>query len=158
MTKIRVCVITRDEFRYAGILDTLSKSDDLLVLGKTDGQDEVGIVSHFRPDVIIFDLTTVPIELTTFVKACRQISHHTKVLVVGTDSDDAAALSALRAGATGYLNIVCSPLEIVDAIKAVHNEHVNVDGTRPNCLTDLELNHFGQHRHDAFQRVASWYT
>ena len=120
MTRIKVCVITRDEFRYAGILNSLSKNSELLVLGKTDGQDELGAVTHFKPDVIVFDLTTVPVELAPFVKTCREISPHTKLLVVGTDSDDAAVLRALRAGATGYLNIVCSPLEIADAIKAVY--------------------------------------
>ncbi|MBI4455037.1 MAG: response regulator transcription factor [Acidobacteria bacterium] len=120
MVKIRVRIITRDKFRYLGLRSTLTKNDSFVVVEKNDLPDETQIVAQFMPDVVVFDISTVQIELPMFVRTCKQVSPHTKLLVIGANDNAEVVTRALRAGAKGYLNILCFPDEIISATKAVH--------------------------------------
>ncbi|PYV86706.1 MAG: hypothetical protein DMG05_19070 [Acidobacteria bacterium] len=125
MSKIKVSILTRDKFRYIGMASVLIKDKDLIVQEKGNLEDEIEIVTKFMPDVVIFDMTTVKIELSAFMEACKELCPDTKVLMIGigseigTDSEE-DVIKALLTGVTGYLNILFFADNIVAAIKGVH--------------------------------------
>lgn len=112
-----------------------------MVLEKGDLEDEIEIVTKFTPDVVILDLTTVKIELPAFMEACKQISPHTKVLIIGTGTEigtdsEEDVIKAVLAGVAGYLNILYFADNIVAAIKGVHKGDVWISHMMMGRLID----------------------
>src|SRR5713226_1029158 len=98
--KIKVCILTRDKFRYIGILSTLCQDGELAVLDTSDWVNATDIVANSQPDVLILDITTVVIDLPTFLKESKHLSPHTRILTIGIVDDD-DVVHALHAGVRG---------------------------------------------------------
>ena len=120
MSRIKVCILTRDRFRYIGISDVLAKDKELAVLEKGPLEDDIDTVARFRPDVVILDITTVKVELQSFLKECNRVCPHAKLLVISINDKEEDIAGALRAGVRGYLNILHFADAITAAIKGIH--------------------------------------
>ena len=102
----------------ASLLDPLPEID--VVARAADGAEAVALAAEHRPDVIIMDVQMPHlngIEATRAVVAARP---EVGVLVLTMGEDDGVVLSALRAGARGYLRKGAEQDEIVRAISTVH--------------------------------------
>lgn len=120
MSRIKVCILTRDKFRYIGISDVLGKDEELIVLEKGPLEDDVETVARFRPDVVILDITTVKVDLENFLRACKHAYPHVKVLVIGIHDKEEDIANVLVAGVRGYLNILNFAGAINAAVKCIH--------------------------------------
>ncbi len=102
----------------ASLLDPLPEID--VVARARDGAEAVTLATEHRPDVVVMD-GQMPevngIEATRRIVADRP---GTGVLVLTMGEDDGTVLSALRAGARGYLRKGSEQDEIVRAITTVH--------------------------------------
>jgi|GEM_PF-1128976 len=119
MDEIKVCILTRDKFRYIGLASTLCKHEEFAVPDTFGAQDEAGIVAKFAPDVLVLDVTTIQLNLASFVRTCRQLSPHTKVFAIGIE-DDESVLDALLAGIHGNLEPFHSVGVLPEAIRQVN--------------------------------------
>jgi len=102
----------------ASLLDPLEGIE--VVARAADGAEAVAMVAEHRPDVIVMDVQ-MP-ELNGIDATRRIVAEHpgVGVLVLTMGEDDGTVLSALRAGARGYLRKGAEQDEIVAAIRTVH--------------------------------------
>src|SRR5262249_56087197 len=74
-----------------------------VVASASDGAEAVRLAEAHNPDVILMDLRMPGVDGVAATADLRQRLPTARVLVLTTYADDAAILSALRAGAVGYL-------------------------------------------------------
>lgn len=106
-------------FRY-GLLAVLDGADGIETVGEAeDGRGLLELVAREQPDVVITDLHMPVLDGVAATREVLAISPRTAVLVLTLHDDDATVVSALRAGARGYLVKGADRVEIVRAVEAV---------------------------------------
>lgn len=83
-----------------------------------DGEEAVALTAQHRPDVVLMDLRMPRMDGSEATAAIRKEHPATQVVVLTTYADDASILSALSAGATGYLTKDATRDDIRRAIEA----------------------------------------
>lgn len=115
----RVVLIDDQSMVRAGIRGVL-ESIDITVVGEAqDGGIGVGLVREVRPDVVLMDLRMPGvngIEATRRIRADPSLGS-TRILVLTTFDGDADVLSALRAGADGFISKSAEPEELIAAVQ-----------------------------------------
>jgi len=127
---IRVLVADDQAIVRDGLVTVLSLVDDLQVVGEAeDGAAAVAMVASLAPDVVLMDLR-MPV-LDGAAATGRITAEHpgTAVLVLTTHADDDSILTALAAGARGYLTKDAGRAEIATAIRAVASGQTTFDAT-----------------------------
>jgi DNA-binding NarL/FixJ family response regulator len=105
-----------------GFAALIGSADDLEVAGEAiDGADAVRQVRALRPDVVLMDVRMPGLD---GLRACEQIAADpalaaVKVLMLTTFEQDDYVLTALQAGASGFLGKDASPTQLLDAIRVV---------------------------------------
>lgn len=105
-------------FRY-GLRAALTSDPDIALVGEADsGETVVAMAADLDPDVIIMDLTMPGlggVEATRRIVAANPAAN---VLVVTMFEDSASVLTAVRAGARGYLVKGADRDELLRAVRA----------------------------------------
>lgn len=117
---IRVLVADDQAIVRDGLVTVLGLLPDVVVVGQAaDGEEAVALVADLSPDVVLMDLR-MP-RLDGAAATARIVARHptTAVLVLTTYADDASILSALQAGARGYLTKDAGRAEVAAAVRAV---------------------------------------
>ena len=116
---IRVVVVDDHQIVRDGLVALLGALDGLEVVGTAaDGKDAVHVVADTAPDVVIMDIQMPEldgIEATRFITG-RQPAP--RVVMLTMNEDDDTVLSAMRAGASGYLLKGSSAAEVQNAVRA----------------------------------------
>ena len=93
--------------------------EDVDVVGAAaDGEEAVRLVERHRPDVVLMDLRMPRCDGVEATRRIRAAQPATEVVVLTTYADDESIVSALRAGARGYLTKDAGRREIGLAIAA----------------------------------------
>jgi DNA-binding NarL/FixJ family response regulator len=117
---IRVLLVDDDALVRAGLRMILSSSDELEVVGEAaDGTEALAAVQTHRPDVVLMDIRMPGMDGISATSALRRTAAPPHVIVLTTFQADEHVLSALRAGADGFLLKDTAPTEIVHAIRLV---------------------------------------
>ena len=120
MVKIRVLLVDDDALVRAGLGMILSSSEEMEVVGEAaDGADAVAAVQAHRPDVVLMDIRMPGMDGITATSAVRRLEAPPHVIVLTTFQADEHVLSALRAGADGFLLKDTAPAEIIQAVRLV---------------------------------------
>ena len=96
------------------------KPDMELVAEAVDGAQAVRQARALRPDVILMDLVMPGVDGLQAIREIRQVHPQARVLVLTSFGEDERVLSAIQAGAVGYLLKDISPEELIKAIRCVH--------------------------------------
>jgi len=116
---IRVVVVDDHQIVRDGLVALLGALDGLEVVGTAaDGKDALHVVTETTPDVVIMDIQMPEldgIEATRFITG-RQPAP--RVVMLTMNEDDDTVLSAIRAGASGYLLKGSSATEVQNAVRA----------------------------------------
>ena len=127
-TRIRVLIADDQRVVREGLGMLVSLIDEVEVVGSaSNGAEAVRLAEAHHPDVILMDLRMPDVDGVTATADLRQRLPGARVLVLTTYADDAAILSALRAGAAGYLTKDASAEQIETAIRAVHAGQTHLD-------------------------------
>jgi DNA-binding NarL/FixJ family response regulator len=125
---IRVLIADDQRVVRDGLNMLVSLIDGVEVVGlASDGAEAVTLAEAHRPDVIMMDLRMPGVDGVAATAELRERLPGAQVLVLTTYADEAAILSALRAGALGYLTKDASAEQIETAIRAVHAGQTHLD-------------------------------
>ncbi|MEU3374895.1 response regulator transcription factor [Streptomyces sp. NPDC006660] len=117
---IRVVVADDQALVRGGFRMIIDARDDLEVVGEaTDGQHAVRLVGELRPDVVLMDVRMPVMDGIEATRAIVASGSATRVLVVTTFDLDEHVLTALRAGASGFLLKDIRPAELAEAVRVV---------------------------------------
>jgi DNA-binding NarL/FixJ family response regulator len=154
---IRVLLVDDDALVRAGLRMILSSSEEVEVMGEAaDGADAVAAAQAHRPDVVLMDIRMPGMDGIAATSALRRLAHPPRVIVLTTFQADEHVMSALRAGADGFLLKDTAPAEIVQAVRLVAAGEALLSPS----VTRTLLSHLGDdgvtdRRRLAAQRLAS---
>ena len=157
MVTIRVLLVDDDALVRAGLRMILSSSEELEVVGEAaDGADAVAAVQAHRPDVVLMDIRMPGMDGITATAALRRLASPPHVIVLTTFQADEHVMSALRAGAVGFLLKDTAPTEIVNAVRLVAAGEAMLSPSVTRTLL-AHLGHDGatDRRRSAAERLAS---
>src|SRR3954447_8287318 len=98
----------------------LSSSEELEVMGEAaDGAEAVATARAYRPDVVLMDIRMPEMDGIAATSVLRSLASPPHVIVLTTFQADEHVMSALRAGADGFLLKDTPPTEIVNAVRLV---------------------------------------
>ncbi|HRI98995.1 MAG TPA: response regulator transcription factor [Nocardioides sp.] len=119
MNNIRVVVVDDHQIVRDGLVALLGALDGVEVVGTAeDGREALHVVEEARPDVVVMDIQMPRldgIEATRFVTGKHP---EVRVVMLTMNEDDDTVLSAMRAGASGYLLKGSGAEEVHNAIRA----------------------------------------
>ena len=117
---IRVLVADDHPIVRGGIVALLGTADDIEVVGEaTDGSQAVAAAVRLEPDVVLMDLRMPGLdgdEATAQILAQRP---GIRVIILTTYESDASILTAIEAGASGYLLKAAPQDEILAGVRSV---------------------------------------
>jgi DNA-binding NarL/FixJ family response regulator len=88
------------------------------VAAAADGEEAVTLAARHRPQVVLMDLRMPRLDGVEATRRIRAAQPETEIVVLTTHADDQSILSALQAGARGYLTKDAGIAEISRAIQA----------------------------------------
>ena len=98
-----------------------------VIAAASDGLEAVQLVAEHDPDVLLMDLRMPTMDGVEATRQVRTDHPRTEVVVLTTYSDDDSVLSALRAGARGFLTKDADAESIGRALEAAANGQSIVD-------------------------------
>jgi DNA-binding NarL/FixJ family response regulator len=151
VVRVRVLLVDDDALVRAALRTILSSAEDLDVVGEADdGTRAVAAVREHRPDVVLMDIRMPEMDGITATAALRRLEAPPQVIVLTTFQADEQVMSALRAGAGGFLLKDTPPVEILNAIRVVASGEAMLSPS----VTRTLLSHFGDNEASARRRFA----
>ena len=140
--QIRVLVADDQGVIRMGLAMILDHEPDLTTVAPAgDGEEALRLIAQYDPDVVLMDIRMpvmdglVATERIT-AAAKESGSNRPAVLVLTTFDDEAYVLSAVRAGASGFLLKDTDPDLLVSAVRAVHRGDSLVDPASTRVLLE----------------------
>ncbi len=135
----------------------LSSSEEMEVVGEAaDGADAVSTARVHRPDVVLMDIRIPGMDGIAATSVLRRLAIPPRVIVLTTFQADEHVMSALRAGADGFLLKDTAPAEIVHAVRLVAaGEAMLSPSVTRTLLSHLGNDEMTDRRRIAAQRLAS---
>ena len=117
---IRVMVADDHPIVRGGIVALLAAADDLEVVAEaSDGVEAVRLAAQHRPDVILMDLRMPGLDGDEATARILAANPSTRVVILTTYESDARILTAIEAGASGYLLKAAPQEEILAGVRSV---------------------------------------
>lgn len=125
---IRILIVDDHELLREGLKVMLSRESDMEVVGEASGGlTALAKCRELKPDVVVLDLKLPDMD---GVEVCRQLQEEmpdVAVLMLTTFSDSDLVLSAVKAGARGYVVKDVLGMDLKRAIRAVARGEVSMD-------------------------------
>jgi len=120
-TAIRLVLVDDHPVFLEGLAEALARQADLDVVALgTCGDDALQLWSRHRPDVLLLDLAMAGMDGIAVLRRLREAHAEARVLMLTSSDDQEDAISALDAGAAGYVTKEGRYDELVGAIREVH--------------------------------------
>ncbi|GIO12379.1 DNA-binding response regulator [Cohnella xylanilytica] len=117
---IRVLVADDHPLFRQGVQTMLETAEDMRWIGEaTTGEEAVRLAEELQPDVILMDIRMPGMSGMEAAQRIRAARPEVRILMLTMFRDDASVLTAMKAGARGYILKDASKDEILRAIRAV---------------------------------------
>ncbi|GAA0611753.1 response regulator transcription factor [Kribbella sandramycini] len=139
---IRILVADDQGVIRMGLAMILDHEPDLTTVAQAgDGEEALRLIEQYDPDVVLMDIRMPVMDglvATERITTANKASGRSKpaVLVLTTFDDEAYVLSAVRAGASGFLLKDTDPDLLVSAVRAVHRGDSLVDPASTRVLLE----------------------
>jgi DNA-binding NarL/FixJ family response regulator len=114
---IRVLIAEDHPLVRRGLSDLLGAAEQVELVGAIeDGSLAAAAVTELEPDIVLMDLSMPGLDGIEATRAVLAVRPKTKVIILTSFSENARIVSALDAGAVGYLLKDADPEDIVKAL------------------------------------------
>ena len=121
MNKIKVLLVDDHAIMRDGIRALLSLHDDIKIVGEaSEGQEAIEKTQDLSPDVVVMDVAMPDMDGIEATRRIRRQSPKVKVIVLTQYDNKEYVLSAIKAGAAGYVPKRALGSELVSAVRAVN--------------------------------------
>lgn len=119
-TEIRIVVVDDHTLFRRGLVGLLAEMEGFQVVGEAaNGQAALGIIAEEKPDVILLDVNMPELNGIQTLVAMRKQGLEFPVLMLTISQHEDDLISAIRAGASGYLLKNAEPETLRQTIKQV---------------------------------------
>ena len=120
MGPIRILIADDHAIMRRGLRTLLERESDLEVVAEAcDGREAVSLARRERPNVVVLDIAMPNLNGIEAGRQIAEILPDTQIVILTVQADEAYLLSALKAGARGYVLKSSAESEVVDAVRAV---------------------------------------
>ena len=155
MTKIKVFLVDDHEIVRLGLSTLINDQPDMEVVGEAGTTGEaLKAIEKLRPQVVLMDIR-LPGE--GGIEATRKITSRfpdTKVVMVTSFADDELVVSAVRAGAAGYVLKQVGNEELLRGIRAAARGEALLDPTVTSRLLSRMRDAERKAEDDAFRELS----
>lgn len=132
---LRILVADDQRVVREGLATLLGTLPGVEIVGlAADGHEAVALVAERRPDVVLMDLRMPGMDGVEATEVIRRDHPDTRVVVLTTFADDASVLTALGAGAVGYLTKDATRDDIRRAVEAAGAGQAVLDASARQTL------------------------
>lgn len=121
MHKMKILVVDDHALLRDGIRALLDLYDDTEIAGEaSDGKEAIEKVKEVHPDVVIMDIGMPVMDGLEATRRIKKRNPQVKILILTQHSNREYVLSAIKAGANGYIPKRAIASELVSAIRNVY--------------------------------------
>jgi DNA-binding NarL/FixJ family response regulator len=136
---ISVMIVDDHAVVRAGLEQLLATAEDIDLVGTAgDGHEALALVLEHGPDVVLMDLSMPGIDGVDATAMIREARPATRVVVLTSFSDRERILSALDAGAIGYLLKDAEPADLLAGIRAAARDESPLSPKAARAVLDRE--------------------
>jgi len=135
--KIKILVVDKHAVIRDGIRALIGLHDDLEVVGEaSEGKEAVEKAQELAPDVVVMDTAIPGMDGLEATRRIKKKNPKTQVLVLTQFDDNEHVLSAIRAGASGYVPKKENSLELLSAIRTMYKGYCFLCPSAVTALID----------------------
>lgn len=141
-----ILVIDDHPLMRKGILQLIAMEDSLRLIGEAgDGQQGLELARRLHPDLILLDLNMRGLSGLETLKALKSSDLEARVIILTVSDHEDDVVSALRAGADGYLLKDMEPEDVLNGLKLVAQGRMALGERITEILADA-LRHESQRK------------
>ncbi len=135
MRPIRILLADDHALFREGVRSLLQGHADLQIVGEVEnGQQAVEEVRKQAPDVVLMDIAMPVLDGIEATRRIRQESESVKVLILTMHDNEEIFLKAIAAGASGYVLKRAKGIELMFAIRSIHEGNSYLSPFMANAL------------------------
>jgi len=117
---VRVLLVDDHKVVRDGLKAILARETEFLVAGESDnGPESVRISKQLNPDVVVMDISLPGMDGIQATTDILREAPRAKIVILSMSGDENLVMSAIRAGARGFVLKKASGAEVVEAIRVV---------------------------------------
>ena len=153
MGKIKVLIVDDHAVMRDGIKAMLGVQNDIEVVGEaSEGKEAIQKVEELGPDVVIMDIAMPGMDGLEATRRITKEKSGTRVLILTQHENKEYILSAIKAGAAGYVPKRALGSELVSAIRAIHQ---NVSYLYPSAAAAIIEGYREKGEADPYDRLTA---
>ncbi len=128
--KLSILLVDDHPVVREGLALVIKSQDDMDIVGEvSSGEEAVSVAATLKPQIVILDLKMPGIGGIAAIRKIRQESPDSKIIIFTTYGVEEDVISAIEAGANGYLLKGMASSEILNAVRTASQGGSPVDPT-----------------------------
>lgn len=120
MDKIKVLIVDDHAIMREGVRALLNTCSDIDIVGEAaNGNEALARTLETEPDVVVMDIAMPEMDGLEATRQIKRKSKHVKIVILTQHSNREYILSAVKAGADGYVPKAAVSSELISGIRAV---------------------------------------